>query len=216
MIPVYRSLEEIPAGFGPSVAAIGNFDGVHLGHQQILSAVVAEARARERARRRHHLRSAPGAVSAPGAGAAAADADGRAAAAAGRGPASMRWWCCRSTRRWLTCRRGSLCEQVLVEALGVRGLHEGGNFRFGHRAEAGVKELAEFGAEFGFAVAGASRGPRAWAGGFKFGDPRAGRGGRHEARALDAGASLRGAVDAGARSRDGNAAAGADGESGAL
>ena len=42
---VYRSLEEIPAGFGPSVAAIGNFDGVHLGHQQILTAVVAEARA---------------------------------------------------------------------------------------------------------------------------------------------------------------------------
>ena len=42
--------------------------------------------------------------------------------------------------------------RVLVDALGVRGLHEGGNFRFGHRAAAGVKELAEFGAEFGFAV----------------------------------------------------------------
>src|SRR5271165_3555316 len=42
---VYRSLDEIPAGFGPSVAAIGNFDGVHLGHREILSAVVAEARA---------------------------------------------------------------------------------------------------------------------------------------------------------------------------
>jgi FAD synthase len=42
---VFRSLAEIPSGFGPSVAAIGNFDGVHLGHQEILSAVVAEARA---------------------------------------------------------------------------------------------------------------------------------------------------------------------------
>ena len=28
------------------MAAIGNFDGVHLGHQEILRAVVAEARAR--------------------------------------------------------------------------------------------------------------------------------------------------------------------------
>jgi riboflavin kinase/FMN adenylyltransferase len=45
VIPVYRSLQEIPAGFGPCVAVIGNFDGVHLGHREILSAVVAEARA---------------------------------------------------------------------------------------------------------------------------------------------------------------------------
>jgi len=43
-------------------------------------------------------------------------------------------------------------ERVLVAALGVRGLHEGGNFRFGHRAAAGVEELVEFGAEFGFGV----------------------------------------------------------------
>ena len=44
VIPVFHSVAEIPAGFGPSVAAIGNFDGVHLGHQEILSAVVREAR----------------------------------------------------------------------------------------------------------------------------------------------------------------------------
>ena len=44
-IPVFRSIAEIPEGFGPSVGAIGNFDGVHLGHREILSAVVAEARA---------------------------------------------------------------------------------------------------------------------------------------------------------------------------
>jgi riboflavin kinase/FMN adenylyltransferase len=43
-------------------------------------------------------------------------------------------------------------EQVLVDMLGVRGLHEGGNFRFGYRAAAGVKELAAFGEEFGFGV----------------------------------------------------------------
>lgn len=40
---VFRSLAEVPAGFGPTVAAIGNFDGVHQGHREILSAVVAEA-----------------------------------------------------------------------------------------------------------------------------------------------------------------------------
>ena len=42
---VYRSVDDIPSGFGPSIAAIGNFDGVHRGHQEILGSVVAEARA---------------------------------------------------------------------------------------------------------------------------------------------------------------------------
>jgi riboflavin kinase/FMN adenylyltransferase len=42
--------------------------------------------------------------------------------------------------------------RILVDALTVRSLHEGGNFRFGHNAEAGVAELQAFGAEFGFAV----------------------------------------------------------------
>jgi riboflavin kinase/FMN adenylyltransferase len=41
---------------------------------------------------------------------------------------------------------------LLAEALGVRSVHEGGNFRFGRHAEAGVAELEAFGAEFGFAV----------------------------------------------------------------
>jgi riboflavin kinase / FMN adenylyltransferase len=34
----------------------------------------------------------------------------------------------------------------------VRSVHEGRTFRFGHRAAAGVEELAAFGAEFGFSV----------------------------------------------------------------
>ena len=43
-------------------------------------------------------------------------------------------------------------KRVLVGALHVRSLHEGGNFRFGYHAEAGVKELQAFGAAYGFAV----------------------------------------------------------------
>jgi riboflavin kinase/FMN adenylyltransferase len=42
--------------------------------------------------------------------------------------------------------------RILVDALHVRSLHEGGSFRFGHNAEAGVEELKAFGASFGFAV----------------------------------------------------------------
>jgi len=33
---VYWNLDDVPEAFGPSAVAIGNFDGVHVGHQQIL------------------------------------------------------------------------------------------------------------------------------------------------------------------------------------
>jgi len=39
----FRSLSEVPADFGPSVLAIGNFDGVHAGHREILRRVAAIA-----------------------------------------------------------------------------------------------------------------------------------------------------------------------------
>src|SRR5262249_38697355 len=41
---IFRSLAELKAGFGPCAMTIGNFDGVHLGHQEILRTVVALAR----------------------------------------------------------------------------------------------------------------------------------------------------------------------------
>jgi riboflavin kinase / FMN adenylyltransferase len=151
MIPVYRSVVEIPAGFGPCVASIGNFDGVHLGHQEILSAVVREAREL-----------------------------GVRAVAVTFDPHPERFLRPAKAARLLTPMRdrirllaatgvdavvvlpfdaelASLTAEefvrgILVEVLGVRSLHEGGNFRFGQRAKAGVKELEEFGAGFGFSV----------------------------------------------------------------
>jgi riboflavin kinase/FMN adenylyltransferase len=42
---VFRSLEEVPSGFGPCALTIGNFDGVHAGHRQILRRVVQIAHA---------------------------------------------------------------------------------------------------------------------------------------------------------------------------
>ena len=150
-IPVYRSLAEIPANFGPCIAAIGNFDGVHLGHQQILKSAAGEAGDR-------HMRSVaitfdphPAQVLYP------KDA-----------PKLITFL---PQRIELMARTGvdaifvlpfnaefsrvtgeDFVREILVGKLGIRGIHEGSNFRFGHGAKAGVSELRAFGEEFGFNV----------------------------------------------------------------
>lgn len=42
----WKGLEAVPAGYGPSVVTIGNFDGVHRGHRAVLRTLVAAARER--------------------------------------------------------------------------------------------------------------------------------------------------------------------------
>src|ERR1700676_3801109 len=40
---IYRGLADFPPNFGPSAVTIGNFDGVHFGHRQILRRVTTIA-----------------------------------------------------------------------------------------------------------------------------------------------------------------------------
>jgi riboflavin kinase/FMN adenylyltransferase len=149
MIPVYRSPAEMPAG--PSVVAIGNFDGVHLGHQEILSAVVAEARAlgvRSVAvtfdpHPQQFLRPAK-------APRLLTPMDARVRLLASTGIDAVLVLTFDAALAALPARE--FVRGILVEALGIRALHEGGNFHFGHRARAGVMQLQRFGAGLGFAV----------------------------------------------------------------
>lgn len=43
---IWRSLEDVPGDFGPTAVTLGNFDGVHRGHQAVLTQMVADARER--------------------------------------------------------------------------------------------------------------------------------------------------------------------------
>lgn len=150
-IAVYRSLEEIPPSFGPTVASIGNFDGVHRGHREILSAAVEEARnsgARALAitfdpHPEQFLRpaKAPKLISPMAERLRLLASTGVDAVLVLPFDAAL----ARLSAREFTC-------NILVDKLRVRALHEGQSFRFGYRAAAGVGELALFGTEYGFAV----------------------------------------------------------------
>ena len=155
-ISVFHSLAEIPAGFGPSVAAIGNFDGVHLGHQEILSAMVREAR-EQVARTQRACAVAvtfdphPEQFLRPSSALRLlTPIDERLRLLALTGIDAVVVLPFDAALASLTARE--FVRGILVDALAVRSLHEGGNFRFGNRTEAGVAELKAFGAEFGFAV----------------------------------------------------------------
>jgi riboflavin kinase/FMN adenylyltransferase len=39
----FEGIEQVPVGFGPSVASLGNYDGLHLGHSCLVEQVVARA-----------------------------------------------------------------------------------------------------------------------------------------------------------------------------
>ena len=150
-IAVYRSIAALPSGFGPTVASIGNFDGVHCGHRELLSAVVAEAqhlRARSVAitfdphpEQFLHPEAAPGLLT-------PLDERIRLLAATGIDAVLVLPFdaalAAEPAQEFL--------RRVLIDALGLCSLHEGANFRFGRRAEAGIDELRAWGEEFGFAL----------------------------------------------------------------
>ena len=150
-IPVYRTIDDIPSGFGPSIAAIGNFDGVHRGHQEILGSVVAEARGRGAKAVAVTFDPHPEKVLRPAqAPKMLTPVAERLRLLAGTGVDAV--VLLTFDRALAQVAPRDFVSRVLVDALGVSGLHEGGNFRFGYRAAAGVRELVEFGEEFGFTV----------------------------------------------------------------
>jgi riboflavin kinase / FMN adenylyltransferase len=152
---VVHSAEEWGKRFGESrkgaAVTIGNFDGVHLGHQKILRGVIERAR-------RDHLSSAvltfyphPARVLRPDAAPgllmtleqrlAAFDSIGIEAALVLRFDAEL-----------AKVSAEEFAKRFLVDALSARAVLVGGNFRFGHRQTGDVKLLEELGRRWGFDV----------------------------------------------------------------
>ncbi len=150
-LTVFRSVAEIPANFGPTVAAIGNFDGVHLGHRQILSAVAAEAHATGAQAAAITFEPHPEQFLRPAqAPRLLTPLNERLRLLALTGIDAVVVLPFDAALATLPARE--FVRSILMGALGLRSLHEGGNFRFGHNAEAGVAELNKLAAEFAFGL----------------------------------------------------------------
>jgi riboflavin kinase/FMN adenylyltransferase len=148
---IYRQLDEVPTGFGPTVATIGNFDGVHRGHQSVIEQVISHACTLDLKSLAitfdpHPVRLLRPESSQPLITPLPQKLDHLAAT----GIDAVLVLPFNEALSRMTAR--AFATNIVQNVLHVRELHEGENFRFGYRAEAGIDSLEALGHELGFTV----------------------------------------------------------------
>jgi riboflavin kinase/FMN adenylyltransferase len=148
---IFRQLAEVPQNFGPSVATIGNFDGVHRGHQWVIAEVVARARALGARSIAITFDPHPARVLRPESSQpliTPLDEKLELLAATGIDAVLILPF----TKEFSRMSARSFATDVLQRVLHVTELHEGENFHFGYQAKAGIDSLETLGRELGFDV----------------------------------------------------------------
>lgn len=148
---IFEQLEDVPVDFGPTVLSVGNFDGVHRGHQHVL---------RRMTERAHEL----------GAKSVVLTFDPHPirilrphAAPPLLTPLPLKLKLLEQTgidavlvmpfsRDLSMMPPYEFAEEILATALHAAEVHEGFNFHFGHKKEGNVERLQEFGRKLGFDV----------------------------------------------------------------
>jgi len=147
----WNDLEAVPAGFGPSVVTIGNFDGVHRGHQAVLTRLVADARRAGAAAVAITFDPHPVAVLYPErAPAQLIGLDDRLALLAATGLDAV--LVMDFTPELASWEPEPFVRRVLVDVLGASVVVVGRDTRFGRRNSGDVHALRDLGARFGFTV----------------------------------------------------------------
>lgn len=150
---ICNGIDRFEGASAPLVASIGNYDGVHLGHQAILKRVVAEARRRGTASLLITFDPHPAAVVAPE-----------------RRPRHLQTrrqkldsleatgltdlLILRFDARMAALSGEQFFSKVLAPHIRFASIHVGDNFRFGSGRAAGVETLRDIGASVGFEVVG--------------------------------------------------------------
>jgi riboflavin kinase/FMN adenylyltransferase len=148
---IFRALHEIPPDFGPAVASIGNFDGVHRGHQWLLAEIQRSARSIGAKAVAVTFDPHPSRVLRPELAPKLVTPMGeRLALIAASGIDAV----------LVLPFNEVLCKMygpefvatILRDGLRAVEVHEGDNFRFGHRAQCNAQDLVRLGQELGFRV----------------------------------------------------------------
>jgi riboflavin kinase/FMN adenylyltransferase len=148
---VFHQIADIPSDFGPTLVTVGNFDGVHRAHAAVLKEIGDGARQQNLKSVAVSFEPHPIRILRP-------DSPLKLLT-----PTPVRLRLLEASRvdavlllpftrdlSLMTPRQ--FAHDVLKIGLQAREVHEGYNFRFGHKAQGDVKRLAEFGREMGFEV----------------------------------------------------------------
>jgi riboflavin kinase/FMN adenylyltransferase len=148
---IFRSVEEVPADFGPTVVSVGNFDGVHCGHQHVIREMVRRAQATGSKAVAvtfdpHPLRIlrpdlAPRLITPQ-------PVKEKLLAQTGLDALVVIPF----TRDFSMTTAEDFVRNILVGRLRATEVHEGENFHFGHKARGTPQRLQEFGLQLEFAV----------------------------------------------------------------
>jgi riboflavin kinase/FMN adenylyltransferase len=148
---VFHKLEDIPAGFGPSLVSVGNFDGLHRAHAHVLGEIVRRARQSAGKAVAVTFEPHPSRILRPDSGLKLLTPV----------PEKLRLLETTGIDAVLILPFGrdlslmtprQFAERILKKKLHCNEVHEGYNFRFGHKASGDVNQLIQLGQELGFEV----------------------------------------------------------------
>ena len=148
---LFRSLDQIPAGFGPTIVSVGNFDGVHRAHQTVLRDIAERAKQRGAQSVAVTFDPHPSRILRPDSGLKLlTPTPEKLRLLETTGVAAVLLLPFGRDLSLLTPRE--FAEEILRKRLNACEVHEGYNFHFGHKAAGNVQILAQFGKEMGFVV----------------------------------------------------------------
>jgi riboflavin kinase/FMN adenylyltransferase len=148
---IFRKLDDVPSDFGPTLVSVGNFDGVHRAHAYVLSEIVRRARSAGDQAVAVTFEPHPARILRPDSGLLLLT------------PTAEKLRLLESTgvdavlllpfgRDLSLMTPRQFVERILKKKVHAREVHEGFNFRFGHKAAGDVTMLSDFGREMGFEV----------------------------------------------------------------
>jgi riboflavin kinase/FMN adenylyltransferase len=147
---VFHKLDDVPAGFGPTLVSVGNFDGVHRAHAHVLREIVSRSSSATRSVA-VTFEPHPTRILRPHAGfklLTPTPAKLRLLEATGIDAVMLLPF----ARDLSLLTPHQFAERILKKTLHAREVHEGFNFRFGHKAAGDMNLLVELGKELGFEV----------------------------------------------------------------